>query len=91
MDYYLNDQGEQVQAMHLTSELIKVAAVWSDAIEVEEIDPFDDNNRFPALNLQTRQGVQRASLGDYILKYPDGSFDVQKPGEFQRNHQRWEP
>jgi len=91
MEYYLNDLGYQVQAMHLSEELVTVISVWCGAVVVEEIDPLDDTKRYPALNVQTKEGVKRASLGDYILKHHDGSFDVKTPNHFMRNHRPLEP
>lgn len=83
---YISHDGEQVQAMLMSSELATVISVWCHGQIVEEIDPFDNNNRFPGINLRTREGVSRASLGDYVIKHEDGSFEVKKPGAFVRNH-----
>lgn len=86
MSYYLNDKDEPAQALLLSPETVTIVSVWCYGVVVEEIDPFDNEIRYPALNVQTREGVKRASLGDYVLKHADGTFDVKKPGEFGRSH-----
>jgi hypothetical protein len=83
---YINDDGEQVQAMLMSPELITVISAWCHGVVVEEIHPHDDQQRFPALNLRTRDGAGRASMGDYVIKHEDGSFEVKRPGEFIRSH-----
>jgi hypothetical protein len=86
MDYYVDRDGDQVQVMHLSEELVATAVVWTRGLLVEEIDPLDDTKRQPGINLVCGTDVKRASLGDYILKHSDGVFDVKKPGEFKRSH-----
>jgi hypothetical protein len=85
-DKYISSDGERIQAMRLDPELTTVLSVWCQGRIVEEIDPFDSSKRFPAVNLMTREGVSRASLGDYVIKHSDGTFEVKKPGAFVRNH-----
>jgi hypothetical protein len=85
-DSYLSHDGEIVQAMRLDPELVTVCSVWCHGQVVEEIDPFDSDKKFPAINLETREGVSRASLGDYVIKHDDGTFSVKKPGAFRQNH-----
>jgi hypothetical protein len=84
-DDFVNSEDERVQAMRFDPELATVLSVWCHGNVVEEIDPFN-GTKFPGINLETRYGVSRASLGDYVLKHEDGSFEVMKPGEFARNH-----
>jgi hypothetical protein len=86
MDNYISDDGEQVQAMLMSPELVTVISAWCRGQVVEEIHPHDDRQRFPAINLRTREGVSRASLGDYVIKHSDGTFEVRKPGAFVRSH-----
>lgn len=83
---YIGPDDEKVQAMLMSPELVTVISVWCHGQVVEEIDPFDDSNRFLAINLRTREGVSRASLGDYVIKHEDGTFEVKKPGAFQHSH-----
>lgn len=79
MDYFRDVNGQQVQSMLLTPELVTVVSVWSHARIVEEIDPHDSSKRYPALNVQCGDEVKRASLGDYVVKKADGTFDVMGP------------
>lgn len=65
--------------MLISPETIKVVSVWANGVIVEEIDPIDDSKRYPALNVQCGDEVKRASLGDYVVKGKDGTFDVLGP------------
>jgi hypothetical protein len=85
-DSYLSHDGKIVQAMRLDPELVAVLSVWCHGQVVEEIDPLDPEKKFPAINLETREGVSRASLGDYVIKHDDATFEVRKPGSFKQNH-----
>jgi len=94
MDHYAHkDSIEIVRALVVEADNASVLADWCDGVAVEEIDPFNANIKFPALNVPCGDNVKRASLGDYVLKHDDGSFDVKKPIEFARNYEalRWEP
>lgn len=72
-----------MEHMVLSPEFVKVVAAWTKGVEVEEIDPFDGEKRQPALNIQTREGVKRVSLGDAVIKHDDGSFSVMGPLAYQ--------
>ena len=56
-------------------------AHWCGGILVEEIDAIDNNERSPGINVPCKNGVQRASLGDYIGRDDDGSFVILNPSE----------
>lgn len=71
-----------MEHMIVSPELVKVVAAWCKGVQVEEIDPFDAEKRYPALNIQTREGVKRASVGDTVVKHDDGSFSVMSPLAF---------
>lgn len=90
MDYYADDSGRQTRAMTLTADNVTVVSVWVNAMVVEEIDPFDDKQKFPALNVQCGDTVKRASLGDVVIKHFDDTFDVMKPIEFMHSYTRLE-
>lgn len=76
--------GKKKTEMLVTSETVNVIAAWCGGQSVEEFEPFADVNaepkRLPGVNVQTRDGVKRASDGDYVIKLSDGSFDVLKSG-----------
>ena len=82
---YMGPDGEPVTAMRLDPELVTVVSVWCGGVIVEEIDPFTEE-RFPALNVQCKDEVKRASLGDYVIKHESGGFDVKGPNEFSSMH-----
>lgn len=83
LEQYINDQGEKVMARQLTADSITVVSVWCQGQPVVEHDALDYDMTFQALNVPTRDGGKRASQGDYVVKMPDGSFDVQKAYEFR--------
>lgn len=72
-------------AMLLTPETVKVIAAWAHAVEVEEINPENPEERYPALNVQCGDEVKRASLNDWVVKKEDGSFDVLGPNAYLRS------
>lgn len=86
MQYYTNEDGDIVPAMKLSPELVTVVSVWCSGVIVEEIDPFDNTKRYPALNVKCGDEVKRASLDDTVIKNRDGTFDVKKPREFLRHY-----
>lgn len=91
MDYYAdNDSNRQVRALTLTADNVTVVSVWAHAMAVEEIDPFDGKQKFPALNVQCGDTVKRASLGDVVIKHEDGTYDVKKPFEFMQDYTKLE-
>lgn len=65
--------------MQITAETVNAVAVWCNGIVVEEIDPEYSEKRYPALNVQCGDDVKRASLGDYVIKRKDGTYDVLGP------------
>lgn len=81
-----NEDGEMAQAMLLSPELVTVISAWCGGRVVEEIDPFDSQTRQPGINVQCQDEVKRASLGDYVVKHNDGSFDVYKPNAFKHSY-----
>lgn len=83
MDYFQHmDSDKRVAAMTLTGGNVTVVATWVNAVIVEEVDPFDSEKRFPALNVQCGDQVKRASLGDKVIKHDDGTYDVLTPMAF---------
>lgn len=41
-------------------------AQWCRGKLVEEIDPVDPEIKQPAINVKTKNGIERAHVGDYI-------------------------
>lgn len=76
-----------VEAIQLTPETVKRAALWSGGVEIEEIDPEDSTKKFCGLNIPTLTGVQRAQEGDYILKNLQGHVTVMPKREFEARYE----
>lgn len=77
-----------VEAIHLTRDTVREAALWCGGVEVEEIDPTDSSRRFPALNVPTRDGVCRCSEYGYVVKNSTGDFEVWSQRKFERTYER---
>lgn len=82
------DSTRFAMAHQLQTDNADVIAAWSKAIRVEEIDPVDSNLKFPGLNVQCGDEVKRASVGDYVIKHDDGTFDVRSAITFARDYVR---
>lgn len=76
------DSVDTVEAHMLTGDNVTVISMWCHGMVVEEIDALDPEQKFPALNVQCGEEVKRASLGDWVVKYKDKTFDVKKTMEF---------
>lgn len=86
LDYAHMDSTRLATAHLLQTDNAGVIAAWAKAIMVEEIDPVDSNIKFPGLNVQCGDTVKRASVGDYVIKHDDGTYDVQSALSFTRNY-----
>lgn len=75
---FFDQDGEAVQAMMLTPEMVTVISVWSSSMPVIEHDALDHDVTYVGLNVPTNSGPKRASQGDYVVKLTDGSFDIRK-------------
>jgi hypothetical protein len=69
--------GPTFYAVQLTDSNGREIAEWCGGVLVEEIDPFTKHVT-PGINVPTRFGNMRASLGDYVFRRVDGSFDMGK-------------
>lgn len=58
-----------VEAVRLREDLVAEVAAWSLSQVVEEIDPEHPEEMQEALNVPTPKGIQRASLGMYVVKF----------------------
>lgn len=75
----------EVSALQISNDTVRTAASWCGGHEVVEHDAFDHSKTFPAVNVLTKRGVQRASEGDWIIQQEDGSFEVMGPADYQRS------
>lgn len=71
-------------ARKVRPDTVAQTALWCGGVPVEEIDALDSEKRFPGINVQCGDDVKRASDGDFIIRYPDGQFDVLKPHEYRQ-------
>lgn len=53
-------------------------AIWCEGSRVMEHHALDHSRVFPAVNVLTDNGVQRAHLGDTIIRHHNGSFEIQR-------------
>lgn len=80
------DSNLTVRAIMLRDDNADVLAKWSRGVQVEEIDPFDAEKKFPGLNVQCGDTVKRASLGDFVIKHEDGTYDVKTQLDFIKHY-----
>jgi hypothetical protein len=53
-------------------------ASWCGGGLVTEHDALDESKTSPGINVPVGDGVQRASLGDTIIRKHDGTFEIFK-------------
>jgi len=66
------------EARTLTEDNVWELADWCGGNAVVEYDALDDNKTSPGINVPVGDDVQRASLGDTIIRKADGSFQIFK-------------
>lgn len=76
-----------IEAQQLSKDNVDELAQWCDGRVISEIDAQDENIRFVGINIQTLEGVMRASEGDWIIKGTVGEFYPCKPGVFQNKYE----
>lgn len=77
-----------VHAIQLTEDNAPKIAAWCGGDIVEEIDPRDDEKRYQAINVPTRFGNQRLSLGQFLLKDPHtGQFSIVDASTFMSEYE----
>ncbi len=64
----IDDHEVTVEAVRLTEKNVRQVGQWCKAEPVMELDPEDTLEEQPALNVETPRGVQRCSLGMYVIK-----------------------
>ena len=62
----------------LTTDNVKEVAEWCGGRTVVEHDALDNDKTSPGINVPVGQDVERASVGDMIIRNEDGSFRVFK-------------
>jgi hypothetical protein len=67
------------EARILTRDNALQVAAWCKGRVVAEQDAFDPSIDTPGINLQVSSGeIQRASMGDTIIRKNDGTFEIWK-------------
>lgn len=57
---------------------IEEVAEWCDGVVRMEHDALDHSVTIPALNVATIWGIERAHIGDMIIKNHNGTFRLRK-------------
>lgn len=65
-----------MEARTLTAKNAAEIAEWCGGVVVNEIDALDPSKTQPGINLQCKQEVKRACVGNVILQHSDGSFEI---------------
>lgn len=73
-----------VEAIELTPQTVSKAVQWTGGVEVTEIDPEDSSKKFVALNIPTKNGIERVHEGEVIVKGPRGDFSKISKEEFKK-------
>jgi hypothetical protein len=66
------------EARNLTDRNAEELAHWCGGLVVKEHDALDHSNWTPGINLRVGDDVQRASVGDTIIRKNDGTFEIFK-------------
>lgn len=66
-----------IDARHVTAANATELARWCGGRLVEEKNDEDPSKTQPGINVPTKNGVERACVGDVILE-KNGSFSIQK-------------
>lgn len=67
---------ETVYAEQLTRDNVEELARLCGGQVIIETDPRNPDNKYVALNVPTLSGVKRASEGQMLIKYQEGSWGV---------------
>jgi hypothetical protein len=81
----------EIEAKQLTMDNAIEVASWCGGVYVHEIDPFDENKKFPAINVPTLDGPKRASQGSYVAKELGGKFVVYSQEQFEAKFEELYP
>lgn len=70
------DSGIRVEAVRLNEENAAAVAAWCGGDLVEEINAEYPDEKSPGINVPTDDGMKRASLGWYVVKFERHYFVV---------------
>lgn len=66
------------EARLVSASNIEEVAEWCGGVVVTEHDAFDHSITNPALNVGTIKDIERAHIGDTIIKNHNGTFQIWK-------------
>lgn len=66
------------EARTLTEKNAAELAEWCGGVLVTEYDAIDSSKSFPGINVPVKDGAERASLGDTLIRKDDGTFEISK-------------
>lgn len=64
------------EARTLTEKNAEALAAWCGGRAVVEHDALDSTKTSPGINVPVSGGVERASLGDTLIRKADGTFEI---------------
>lgn len=71
-----DSEGIEVEAVRLSEDNAEWVSWWCGGTLVEEIDPEYPEETQPGINLRTTEGMARASLHMYVVKYGSNFFTI---------------
>lgn len=74
-----------IEARRLTENNAAELAEWCGGLVVEEHDALDHSQSSPGINVQGKNGVLRASVGNTIVRSHDGFYTVVKTASIPEN------
>lgn len=66
------------EAQTLTRHNAEQIATWCGGLCVIQHDALDDAKTSPSVNVPTAQGIERAQVGDTVLREHNGQFRIVK-------------
>jgi hypothetical protein len=67
-----------MNARTLTRSNADEIAEWCGGRRVVQHDALDDSVTFPSVNVPVGNSVERAQVGDVIIRNPDGTFRIDR-------------
>lgn len=67
----------------LTESNAEDVATWCGGLAVVQHDALDNDRTTAGVNVPTKEGVQRAQVGDLIVREGDGTFRIEKESQWK--------
>lgn len=72
---YRNSAGTEIQAVQLTKANMRAVWEWADSKQFFDNNPTGKGLIVTGLTIFTDQGRRKANYGDWVIRWPSGSFD----------------